>query len=147
VAGALRGYRAVSEADVRAVFLEHDRCWNALDIERLAALWDPDDPRASYLGDEYHSPVVGADALRQHWGRTGTRLRGAHVASEPELIDLLADDLALAIVNLRWSFAGVEGGPWRTGRSWVSAVLRRTDAGWRFVSYMERLSEFSDVDR
>jgi hypothetical protein len=136
---------AVSEAEIRAVFAGHDRCWTALDIAGLEALWDTDDSQVSYLGDEYASPIVGAAAMRQHWGRTGTRLRAAQVCSDVRLLNLLSDGLALAIVDQRWSVAGVEGGPWRSGRSWVTTVLRRRPSGWRFVAYMERLSELAPL--
>ncbi len=131
--------------DVRAVLAEHDRLWTELDLDGLGGLWDADDPNASYMGDEYRDPVVGRDPLRRHWGRLGSRLSSATVASEASLVNALADDLVLVMLDVRWTFAGVEGGEPRSGRSWVSAVLRRTGAGWRFVSYMERLSEL-DAD-
>jgi hypothetical protein len=137
----------VSDAEIRATFAEHDRCWVELDVAGLEALWDGDDPRAVYLGDEYAGPVIGPKALRQHWGRTGTRLRAARVESRAHLINPLGDGLALAIIDQHWSFAGVEGGPWRSGRSWVTAVLRRVGSDWRFVAYMERLAEVGLPDR
>ena len=129
------------EDEVRAVLLEHDRCWNQLDFQCLASLWDTDDPNALYMGDEHPDPVVGEVLLSRHWARLGSRLQGAEMASDPVVIDPLSDRLVLIMMTVRWGFAGVEDGRWNHGRSWVSAVLRRTDAGWRFVSYMERLSE------
>jgi hypothetical protein len=128
-------------AEIRELLLEHDRCWSELDLDGLGALWDPLDPQTLYMGDEYRDPVVGQDNLRRHWARLGSRLRAARVSSDPLVMNPLVDGLALVMLDVNWMFAGVEGGAPRHGRSWVSAVLRRTTLGWRFVSYMERLSE------
>jgi hypothetical protein len=130
--------------DIRAMLVEHDRYWSELDLDRLSELWDTDDPHALYMGDEYRDPVIGKESLERHWARLGSRLGQARMASDPAVINLLSDDLAHVMLDLRWSFTGVEGGDPRNGRSWVSAVLRRTAAGWRFVSYMERLTTLSD---
>jgi hypothetical protein len=136
----------VIEDEIRAVLAEHDRCWTELDLEGLAALWDTDDPHALYLGDEYRDPVVGDGPLRRHWGRLGTRLRAATLRTEPAVLNVLSDRLVLVMMDVSWGFAGVEGGEMRHGCSWVSAVLRRTEDGWRIVSYMERLSSLDQAE-
>lgn len=136
----------VDELDeIRELLLHHDRCWTELDLDGLSALWDPDDPQTLYMGDEYRDPVVGQDNLRRHWARLGSRLRAARVTSDPLVMNRLVDGLVLVMLDVTWMFAGVEGGAPRHGRSWVSAVLRRAASGWRFVSYMERLSELGDA--
>jgi hypothetical protein len=130
--------------EIHEMLRQHDRCWSELALDGLGALWDPADPQASYMGDEYRDPVVGQDNLRRHWARLGARLRAAQVTSDPIVTNRLLDGLVLVILDVTWMFAGVEGGTPRYGRSWVSAVLRRTPLGWRFVSYMERLAELDD---
>jgi uncharacterized protein (TIGR02246 family) len=125
------------EAEVSALFRLNDERWRALDFEGVAALWDPDEPAPFYVGDEYAEPQVGWDQLQRHWARHAARLCEAEVESSVRQVALLAPELAVAVVLWTWSFTGVESPVRHTGRSWVTAVLRRGAAGWRFTHQAE----------
>ncbi len=126
---------------------EHDSLWRRLDVAGLASLWDREEGMPIYVGDEYPSPVIGWQDLGRHFGRLGGRLREAEVASTLVAAHSVAADLAIAVVLLEWSLASVESEQRLAGQRWVSSVLRRTAAGWRFVHYAESPAYGIDPDQ
>lgn len=54
-------------ARLMALISEYDEKWSALDVAGVAALWERDAPQPIYIGDEYATPLVGAEALETHW--------------------------------------------------------------------------------
>jgi hypothetical protein len=101
-------------------------------VERLAELWDPDSSPI-YIGDEYREPVIGWKELSRHFGRIGGRLRSARWDSRVVAVRRLAADLALAVLLVEWTLVGVESDVEHRGHSWLTLVMRRTAAGWRFL--------------
>jgi len=128
-------------ADVRAAVLDalarHDRALGALDFDAVAALWDEADADAMYVGEEYARPQHGWQELNSHWARLGARLRRAEIRSEPVNVRELADGVALAVLLVEWQLEGVDSAVARSGRSWVTVLLRRRPDGWRLFHYME----------
>jgi hypothetical protein len=141
MARALTAVSALETAMLEAVLEQHDRCWGAVDMDGLAALWDLNDPAAMYFGDEYRDPVIGSNELARHWSRLASRLHEADVRSTIASLSPLADELLLAVIGVRWQFGDAGENLRRDGSSWVIATLRRADAGLRFVTYVERLRE------
>jgi hypothetical protein len=128
---------AALRAEVADLLAALDRAWAGLDLDGLSALWDRDEPAPSYIGDEWRVPVVGWPDLTRHWGRVGGRLREARTRSTLVEARSLAPDLALAIFLSEWELTAVEAPDRHRGQCWVTAVLRRRPAGWRFVHHAE----------
>ena len=122
---------------VREFFALHDALWAALDFEQLATLWDAQDPHPTYIGDEYWAPVEGWSALRQHLGRMEARIDQARLQSTVRWTRCVSRDVIVAVVLQDWHFRGVEGPEMHSGSAWVTAILRRSEAGLRMFHYME----------
>src|ERR1700761_7982940 len=54
-------------AGLTALISEYDQKWLALDFAGVAGLWVRDSPQPIYIGDEYPTPLIGAEALDRHW--------------------------------------------------------------------------------
>lgn len=128
---------APARAAVEAALRDHDRAFSARDFEAVAAAWDDADDLAAYVGEDYAVPQVGPGELARHWARLGARLRDAHVTTEPSVVRLLADDLALVVGLQRWRYVTVESDVERSGTAWVTVLLRRRDGRWRLFHAME----------
>jgi uncharacterized protein (TIGR02246 family) len=124
------------EAEIREVVRRHDEAWCALDVARVADLWDAD-ASPIYIGDEYREPVIGWRELSRHFGRIGGRLRSARWDSRVVAVRRLATDMALAVLLVEWTLVGVESDVEHHGHSWLTLVLRRTANGWRIQHQME----------
>jgi hypothetical protein len=122
---------------VASAIAAYDLCWSTLDFTGVTDLWDADDERPVYIGEEYHDPVIGWPDLRRHFGRFETRLRSARVASTVIGVKPLAEDLSMALLLVAWEFLTVETDDLHAGHSWVTALLRRRPEGWRFIHYAE----------
>jgi hypothetical protein len=114
----------------------HDRRWCELDMWGVAALWDTSGVPV-YVGDEYPQPLVGWSDLNRHWGRLGSRLQAAAVASTPIVIRLLSPTVVTMVMLCEWELVTVESDQARSGRSWIAWVVTRADAGWRIVQSVE----------
>jgi hypothetical protein len=127
----------LTNREVREFFAFHDACWGALDFEALAEIWDEQDQYPTYIGDEYWGPVEGWGALRRHLGRMESRIDHAVLTSTVQRAREVAPDIVVALVLLDWTFRGVESSELHVGSAWVTAVLRRREAGLRMFHYME----------
>ena len=56
---------------------DYDERWSRLDFIGLSNLWERDDPKPIYVGDEYAAPLIGDDQLDRHWARVAGRLKAA----------------------------------------------------------------------
>jgi len=129
-----------------ALLVEHDRLWHELDFVGLAGLWDPQEGRPVYIGDEYPAPVVGWQELTRHFGKVGGRIHKAAVNSTLLDAHRVGSDLAVAVFLMDWELVAVESPERHSGQRWVTALLRRRDkGGWRFLHHAE--SPAYEVDR
>lgn len=110
-------------AELKTLVSEYDRRWCALDISGVADLWERDDPRPTYVGDEYAMPLIGADQLDRHWARLGSRLMRASVSTQLWSADAPAEGLARCVLLSRWSLTGRESDTAHTGASWITWLL------------------------
>jgi uncharacterized protein (TIGR02246 family) len=111
--------------------------WNHLRFDRMADLWDAEDPEATYIGDEIRDPLHGLLEIREHLDRTAGRVVAAEVTLAGLRARTLAPDVALATFLCSWALTTVEvAEPYRT-HTMVTLVLRRRPPGWRIAHYAE----------
>jgi uncharacterized protein (TIGR02246 family) len=128
------------ESELHALLAAHDKCWRELDAPGMSALWDPQSATVTYFGDECRDPLIGQSHLHQHYTRMFRRLTDAEMHSELVATQALGPDAATLMARMKWTFAH-PGQPPTSGTSWVGATVVRTAAGWRFVQYVERLTQ------
>jgi enoyl-CoA hydratase len=128
------------DSGLRALLAEHDQCWRELDAPGVSDLWDVRSTTVMYFGDECRDPVLGQPDLRQHCSRMVRRLTHAQMHSELVASQELGSNAATLMARMKWTFT-LAGQPPASGTSWVGATAVRTAEGWRFVQYVERLTE------
>ena len=124
-------------ARLMALISEYDEKWSALDVAGVAALWEPDSPQPIYIGDEYATPLVGADAMERHWARVASRMKRASVASQLWAAEAFAGGLARCVLLSRWNFTGAESDVGHEGTSWITWLLIRSGNRYLIVHHME----------
>jgi hypothetical protein len=138
VTAAARGLRTLVD--------DYDAKWSALDVAGVAGLWEDRTPQPVYIGDEYATPLIGADELERHWARVAGRLKRASVSSQLRSADLFADGFARCVVLSRWSFTGRESDVEHRGSSWITWLVVARDEKYRIFHHMESQVYFDEHD-
>lgn len=126
------------EAGVTATLLETARRWNSQDFATLLELWDDADAFPTYLAEEQAQWFVGWDRLRSYLDPP--KANPAIEAIREDYYDIqvkqIAEDLAIAIWYMHFEMKTIAGKP--IGEEVrVSAVLRNTDDGWKYIHWAE----------
>ncbi|MEE4184871.1 MAG: nuclear transport factor 2 family protein [Gammaproteobacteria bacterium] len=126
------------EAGVTATLLETARRWNSQDFATLLELWDDADAFPTYLAEEQAQWFVGWDRLRAYLDPP--KANPAIEAIREDYYDIqvkqIADDLAIAIWYMHFEMKTIAGKP--IGEEVrVSAVLRNTADGWKYIHWAE----------
>jgi hypothetical protein len=116
---------------------DYDDQWSKLDFVGLADLWVRETPQPIYVGDEYPTPLIGADELDRHWARVAGRLKAATVSSTLNEFDVVDDTVVRALLLSRWRLTDRESDVERTGASWVTWLLVRRGERYRIFHQME----------
>lgn len=126
------------EAGVTETLLETAKRWNSQDFATLLELWDEEDQFPTYLAEEQAQWFVGWDRMRGYLDPP--RPNPAIEAIREEYSDIqvkqIADDLAIAIWYMHFEMKTIAGKPIGEDVR-VSAVLRNTDAGWKYIHWAE----------
>lgn len=145
------------EAEVRAVIHATAEAWNSQDFACVLALWDPDEPTPFYLAEEQPDWFIGWEKLRAYLDppKPSPAVQGIREEMRDIHVKRIGPDLAIAAWWMHFEMK-IIGRPPIGEDVRVSAVLRRTAAGWRYihwaespmtgVMYMHRLME-RDVDQ
>jgi hypothetical protein len=126
---------------------DYDKRWSSLDFVGLADLWERDDPKPIYVGDEYAAPLIGNDEMDRHWARIAGRLKSASVSSTLHEYDVVDDTVVRALLLSRWSLTAREADVRRTGASWITWLLVRRGGRYRIFHQMESQVYLADSDR
>ena len=126
------------EAGVKAVVLETANRWNSQDYATVLGLWDPDEPYPTYLAEEQAQWFVGWDRLNEYLDPPVPN--PIMEAIREEMYDIqvkeIGENLAIAVWEMRFHmkrrFSNAIGETVR-----VSAVLRNTDDGWKYIHWAE----------
>ena len=122
---------------IAGVLGELERRWSRLELARIRELWDPDEADMTYIAEELRYPVVGWAAFDEYWVRLSGRLRGARYRTGELRTRAIGPDLAVVTFAVDWELLPVEAAEPNHGQSRVTAVLRQTTGGWRFIHWME----------
>jgi hypothetical protein len=124
-------------AELSDLIREYDKLWSGLDFVGLAELWERDDRRPIYVGDEYATPLVGNDDLDRHWARVASRVKAASMSTTLHAFDVVDDGVVRAVLLSRWRLTGRESDFEHTGASWVTWLLIRRGERYRIFHHME----------
>jgi len=127
-------------AEIEAFFAAYEDQWNSQERGGLLAFWDDTDDRPFYLAEEQDDWIVGREGLSRYFvANPGGPSFVEALLMHYRLTDVRAigEDHAMAIGWVRHDMKLRNPRPAWGGDTRVTAVLRRTDDGWRFISYAE----------
>ncbi len=126
------------EAAVSAVIYETAERWNSQDFSSLLELWDPDEPYPFYLAEEQSQWFVGWDRLRGYLDppRPNPIVEAIREEMSGIQVKQIAPDLAIAIWYMHFEMKTIGSNPIGEDVR-VSAVLRNTSEGWRYIHWAE----------
>jgi len=126
------------EKAVTEVVLETSRRWNSQDFATLLELWDPNEQYPTYLAEEQAQWFVGWPRLREYLDPP--RPNPAVEAIRETMYDIqvkeIGPGLAIAIWEMDFEMKIIASNPFKE-RVRVSAVLRETDDGWKYIHWAE----------
>lgn len=126
------------EAGVKAVVMATAERWNSQDYATVLELWDPDEPYPTYLAEEQAQWFVGWDRLNEYLDppRPNPIVEAIREEMFEVQVKQIGPDLAIAIWEMRFHMKRVMSNA--IGESVrVSAVLRNTDDGWKYIHWAE----------
>lgn len=130
--------QAAVQAEVTAVIHETAERWNSQDFASVLGLWDPDEATPFYLAEEQRQWFIGWEALRNYLDppKPTPVVQGIREEMRNIHVKLIGPDLALAAWEMHFEMKIIGRQPiGEEGR--VSAVLRKTPQGWRYIHWAE----------
>ena len=125
-------------AEVEATIHATADRWNSQDFATVLELWDTNEPAPFYLAEEQDDWFIGWEALRGYLDppRPSPMLYGIREEMHNIKVNQIAPDLAMAAWDMHFEM--------KMGRSKpigedvrVSAILRLTPEGWRYIYWAE----------
>jgi hypothetical protein len=126
------------EAGVKATVLATAEAWNSQDYSNVLDLWDPAEPFPTYLAEEQAQWFVGWDRLREYLDppRPSPAVEVLREEMFKIQVKQIGPQLAIAIWEMQFEMKSTFGKPIGEHVR-VSAVLRNTDEGWRYIHWAE----------
>jgi len=104
-------------------------------------LWDQSEKLPILCPEESPQPLVGWDALDKYWSRSRETMDSLKTKASNIRIRILGQGLALATYQSRWIAKLANAGhlPEKPISADVrmTAILRKTDDGWRYIHLVE----------
>jgi hypothetical protein len=115
-----------------------EEIWSRCKPTELRDLWDPNERSPFYIAEEIAQPLYGWEAIEDYWREAEQLLVKFSVRCFDLNCKEVAADLAVLNYIMHWNgiVRGMEHSPLGLDVR-VSALLRRSDAGWRFCHYVE----------
>jgi len=126
------------QAEVTAVIHATAEAWNSQDFASVLNLWDPDEPTPSYLAEEQDDWFIGWEKLRAYLDppKPSPAVQGIREEMRAIHVRQIGPELAIAAWRMHFEMKIIGRRP--IGEEVrVSAVLRRTAAGWRYIHWAE----------
>ena len=126
------------EAAVRAVVNDTAERWNSQDFASLLELWDPNEAYPTYLAEEQAQWFIGWDRLREYLDppKANPVVEAIRETMSDIAVKQIAPDLAIAVWYMHFEMKVIASNPIGEDIR-VSAVLRNTADGWRYIHWAE----------
>lgn len=123
--------------EIESVLKSLTERWNALELQRIRDLWDPDEAEPYYLPEESENALIGWEAIEAYWRQTQATITRLSMRTWDVQAKVIAPDVAVALYQMHWN-GEVEGYPKPLGGdNRVTALFRNKEDGWRFFHYVE----------
>ena len=125
-------------AAVAAVIHATAERWNSQDYASVLELWDPDEPTPYYLAEEQNDWFIGWAPLKGYLAppKPSPAVQGIREEMRDIHVKQIAPDLAIAAWWLHFEMKIIGRKP--IGEEVrVSAVLRKSARGWRYIHWAE----------
>jgi len=128
----------VVEAEVTEVVYETARRWNSQDFATLLELWDPNEEYPTYLAEEQAQWFVGWPRLREYLdpSKANPAVEAVRETMRDIQVKEIAPGLAIAIWEMKFEMKMIASNAIGEDVR-VSAVLRQTDDGWKYIHWAE----------
>ncbi len=126
------------QEEVTALIHATAEAWNSQDFASVIGLWDPDEPAPYYLAEEQEDWFIGWERLRAYLDppKPSPAVQGIREEMRNIRVKQIGPDLAIAAWHMHFEMKIIGRRP--IGEEVrVSAVLRRTPAGWRYIHWAE----------
>lgn len=125
-------------SELEALLADFEDRWCRLKPTELRGLWDPAEENPFYIAEEVPAPMYGWDVIEPYWRESEKLLLKFSIRTWGLKCKLIGDNLAAMNFMMHWNglIKGMEDAPLGLDVR-VSAVVRKTDAGWRFCHYVE----------
>ena len=126
------------QVEVTAVIHATADAWNSQDYASVLKLWDPAEVTPFYLAEEQDDWFMGWDRLRAYLDppKPSPAVQGIREAMRDIHVKQIGPDLAIAAWWLHFEMK-IIGRPPIGEEVRVSAVLRKTADGWRYIHWAE----------
>lgn len=126
------------QAEIEAVIHETAERWNSQDFASVLELWDPDEAVPFYLAEEQRQWFIGWASLKAYLDppKPTPVVQGIREEMRNIHVKQIAPDLVIAAWEMHFEMKIIGRQPiGEEGR--VSAVLRKTPKGWRYIHWAE----------
>lgn len=126
------------DAELNVLLTQFEDIWSRLKPTELRGLWDPDEKHPYYIAEEVAAPMYGWEAIEPYWQEGEQILVKFTIRTFDLHCKEIAPDLAVMNFIMHWNglLKGMEHMPLGLDVR-VSALVRKTSAGWRFCHYVE----------
>jgi hypothetical protein len=128
-------------ADIDTLLDSYISAWNSMDFETLQSLWDADEKEIYYLAEEIESPFYTLKDVVEYWSYADLSIEWLSMTAANRGSKRLTDDLCVVYYEMHVDLGMKDSNaimPKPIGVDLnVSAILRKTIQGWRFIHYVE----------
>lgn len=125
------------ETAVHAACIAYGEAMKAMDLEALKNLWDDGFEHLVYQPEEFEVACTTWDAIVGYWSYIPDVIGRIVEWRELSCDVAVLDDTALVYSRWRTEFEFKDSGELLAGDVRISAALRRTGEGWRFIHLHE----------
>ena len=128
-------------ADIDTLLDSYISAWNSMDFDTLQSLWDADEKEIYYLAEEIESPFYTLKDVIDYWSYANLSIEWLSMTAANRRSKRLTDELCVVYYEMHVDLGMKDSNtmmPKPIGVDLnVSAILRKTIRGWRFIHYVE----------
>ena len=124
---------------VEAVIKEWMAGFEAMDMDKVKAVWDKDYPQLIYIPEESNDQMTDWASINNYYDSLVGMVESAEWSMDNLTVDVLGEAAyAFHTFHVKAKVKGVDNPIIANGRN--TFVLRRTGGGWKIIHYHESLS-------